>query len=146
MCLTQLSTKKNRDKFLKEARKRGYIRVYKVCERWYKKCYTGWAYDKRYKPGLRRAERTTYKDVNYGFHAHLSLGSAKQARDKVQRFCFIGLRIKTCYAKPAWVKGLSLKTKEASFTHLVFPDWEKGDMTIREFQAACKGVSTKVKG
>lgn len=130
MCLDYLSTEKNKKKFLKEARKRGYIRVYKVCK--YKK--TGWYFlhCKKYKSGLQESNHRVNPTENYGWHAYLSLAKAKY-------YCGCYEHIITCYAKPSWLKGLSLRTKEASFTHLVFPDWDKGDITIREFREICKG-------
>lgn len=131
MCLIQISTKKNRDKFLKKASRRGYIRVYKVC----RENRTGWTKSraKVWIAGLRKANSLENMDADCGWHACLSKRKAEiyYAGNPFEY-------IKVCYAKPAWLKGLSLRTKEASFTHLVFPEWDKGDMTIREFRAICK--------
>ena len=132
MCLARLSIRKNRDKFLKETSRRGYIRVYKVC----RDNKTGWTIwrAQRWKPGLRKAKGWKIKNLNAGWHVCLTKNKARRYKGR-NPFEYI----KVCYAKPAWLKGLSLGTKEASFTHLVFPEWGKGDMTIREFRAACKG-------
>jgi len=48
--------------------------------------------------------------------------------------------IKVCYAKASWIKGLGTFNGRPAgiFTHLYFPDWDKGDMTIREFRAMCR--------
>lgn len=134
MCLTQISSEKSRDKFLKDARRRGYIRVYKVCTfHW-----TGWCFQRGYNDGLQRAGNYNRKDVNYGFHAHLTLVVAERSVRNLKAWSGNDFYIKVCYAKPQWLKGLSLRTKEASFTHLVFPNWDKGNMTIREFRAVCR--------
>lgn len=136
MCLVQISPKRSRDKFLKGANRRGYIRVYKVCE----EGKTGWYTGTPYRDGLQEASPHPYfyhpDGVDVGFHAYLSLYEAEKTRSDMSTFQD-EVFIKTCYAKPKWLNGLSLRTKEASFTHLVFPDWDKGDMTIREFRNIC---------
>ena len=53
------------------------------------------------------------------------------------------VKIKVCYAKPSWLKlnGLGEDVDNfivGIFTHLVFPNWDKGDMTVREFKKICK--------
>ena len=130
MCLTCLSSAKKRKEYIAEAQKRGYIRVYKVC----KKKRTGWLYGRRYCQGLISAKGDPDR-INQGFHACLSLQKARRLQAGTS---YLPTHIITCYAKPQWVKGLSLRNKHASFTHLVFPEWKRGDMTIREFRQACK--------
>jgi len=139
MCLTCLSSAKKHKEYIAEAQKRGYIRVYKVCMKY----RTGWCYGDKYLQGQRTAKSQSgsflsfKKNVDAGFHAYLSLEQAIYKRDRFDKSSTKHY-IKVCYAKPQWVKGLSLRTKEASFTHLVFPEWKRGDMTIREFRQACK--------
>ena len=135
MCLDYDLTTKQADKIKAEARKRGYIRVYKVCN----KGRTGWHIGSKWKKGLRRAMNIRKKDG--GWYAYLNITSAWRVRNywgKKHHF------IKVCYAKSEWIKriGKSHLKKYNSvgiFTHLCFPDWEKGDMTIREFRAMSKG-------
>ena len=134
MCLDYELTKKQADKIKEQARKRGYIRVWKVCSS-YK--LTGWMYGAKYINAIRKARcknRMTGKK-NVGWYAYLNKKSAQDCRDQ-------GV-IMTCYAKPEWIKRLGhnyyLKNYPVGiFTHLAFPDWDKGDMTIREFRAMCK--------
>lgn len=135
MCISHLSSERNKKKFLEEARKKGYIRVWKVCD--YKK--TGWLRREKYRPGLQRAIGFVKKNINHGFHVYLSLSKAKMDKIILESGDQGITYVKICYAKPSWLKGLSLRTKEAVFTHLVFPEWDKGDMTIREFRTICKG-------
>ena len=114
-----------------EARKRGYIRVWKVCE---EKC-TGWCFSRKWEEGLCESEHLN--DYADGWYAYLSLEEAESRMDGwVDHF------IKVCYAKPQWIKRLGGDGEGQEvgiFTHLCFPDWDKGDMTIREFRAMCKG-------
>lgn len=130
MCLGYISTEKNKKKFLKEAGKRGYIRVYKECQ----SGQSGWhyAYHKPYKSGLQESNHKEQLSVDYSWHVYLSLTKVKKEK-------YDESSIMICYAKPSWLRGLSLRTKEATFTHLVFPDWDKGDMTIKEFRQICRG-------
>lgn len=137
MCIECLSSEKSKKRFLKEAKKRGYIRVWKVC----RKGKTGWMFRTRYKPGLCKAflkrlygysKRQKLANPDFGWHVYLSLQRAEKDCTQCNE------SIKVCYAKPSWLKGLSLETKCATFTHLVFPEWDKGNMTIREFRQVCK--------
>lgn len=129
MCLDYDLKPKQVDKIIAEARKRGYIRVWKVCQ---KKC-TGWCQGTRWKKGLRKAAHL--KDRDGGWYAYLTL---KDARNKTNMYSEY---IKTCYVKPSWIKKLGedwYGRKVGIFTHLCFPDWKKGDMTIREFRAMAR--------
>ena len=141
MCLSYDLTKPRADKIKAEARKRGYIRVYKVCATnpyistgvFSRVSSAGRMCQTRYKEGLRKAwgDKT---DKNVGWYAFISHGGAK-------RYNPFHESIKTCYAKPSWIKrlgGYDFCGHAAIFTHLCFPDWDKGDMTIREFRAMCK--------
>jgi len=130
MCLTNISPERSKKKFLKEARKRGYIRVWKVCD--YRR--TGWyfARSQPHQSGLQESNHQESSNIDYGWHGYLSFAKAKRIFEQ-------GDYLMICYAKPSWLKGLSLATKHATFTHLVFPEWDKGNMTIREFRQICKG-------
>jgi len=129
MCLDRELSQKQFNKIKSEAQRRGYIRVWKVCS----EKRTGWCFVLEWKKGLRKAEYSERCDS--GWYAYLSLEEAKQKME-----CWVFHYIKVCYAKPSWIKRLG---KDGSFevgvfTHLVFPDWAKGDMTIREFRAECR--------
>ena len=134
MCLNYDLKPKQAAKIKAEAQRRGYIRVWKICE----EKRTGWSRGTRWKEGLRKAKNLKQRDG--GWYAYLSLESAKSVRN------YWGDEdhtIKICYAKPQWIKrfGKICMGKWANvglFTHLCFPDWDKGDMTIREFRAMCK--------
>ena len=133
MCLDYELTEKQADKIKEQARKRGYIRVWKVC----KIKATGgkrYGWDNLWRKGVRKAEGL--KENNAGWYAFLSKQGA-------QRYFLSGEFIKVCYAKHSWIKRLGgYKYHKcggaAIFTHLAFPDWDKGNMTIREFRAMCK--------
>ena len=131
MCLDYELTKPEADKIKAEARKRGYIRVYKVFNAY----NTGWSMGTRWRKGLRKG--AYIKQPYGGWYALLTLKAAR----KELAIWNDPHYIKTCYAKPSWIKrlGMSDGHRVAIFTHLCFPDWDKGDMTIREFRAMCKG-------
>ena len=136
MCLSYDLTKPRADKIKAEARKRGYIRVYKVCM----KKYTGWYQGTKWKEGHCKARSLDYRDG--GWYAYLTLKIARDYQEKFNLFCIHTHYIKTCYAKPSWIKRLGgdyRNRRVGIFTHLCFPDWDKGDMTIREFRAMSKG-------
>ena len=131
MCLDYTLSKKKASKIIEQAKKRGYIRLFKVC--YYKR--TGWMFGLKWKKGIRKASHLEEKDVgwNVGWYAFLT----KEAAIKYLDSSFV----KTCYAKPQWIKRLGAYSgygKAGIFTHLAFPDWDKGDMTIREFRQMCK--------
>jgi len=143
MCLDYELTKKQADKIKAEARKRGYIRAYKVCAT---NPYnsTGvfsrvnkagrWART-RYKKGLCKAYGNN-TDKNVGWYAFLSRRTAANYLIENNKE-----EIKVCYASLSWIKrlgGYKSSGKAGIFTHLCFPDWDKGDMTIREFREMCK--------
>ena len=130
MCLDYELTKKQADKIKSEARKRGYIRVYKVCAA--KQTGTVGGIRGKWKKGISKAKYL--RERNGGWYAFISHRGAK-------RYKIPHESIKTCYAKPSWIKrlgGYDFCGHAAIFTHLCFPDWDKGDMTIREFRAMCK--------
>ncbi len=136
MCLDYELSEKQANKIKALARKRGYIRVWKVCQ----ENRTGWHQWTFWKNGLQKAKYLRDKDG--GWYAYLSL---KEARRFNNRYSYWGCSIKTCYAKPSHIKrlgrarsGVSDKPKTGIFTHLAFPNWDKGDMTIREFKEMCK--------
>ena len=134
MCLDYELKPKQADKIKAEARKRGYIRVYKVCEQ----KQTGWYQGTRWKEGQHKAKNLKQRDG--GWYAYLNIASARGVRNYWGSDSHY---IKVCYAKPSWIKrlGESYLSKlnfAGIFTHLAFPDWDKGDMTIREFRAMCK--------
>jgi hypothetical protein len=134
MCLYFDLSKKQSDKIIQKAKKRGYIRVWKVC---YEK-RTGWYRGGRWLKGLRKAKNLRDKDG--GWYAYLDKSSAENIRRRYLRV-YIPHSIKTCYVKPSWIKRLGLDWYENEvgiFTHLCFPDWDKGDMTIREFREMCR--------
>ena len=131
MCLSYELKPKQAAKIKAESRKRGYIRVYKVC----KNKRTGWCLGLRWRRGYRKAARL--KSYDAGWYAYLDkAGASAESRS----LSWINSSIKTCYAKPSWIKrlGKSNGRQVGIFTHLCFPDWKTGDMTIREFRAMCK--------
>ena len=131
MCLYYYLKPKQASKIKAEARKRGYIRVWKVCG--YKE--TGWCFGLKWKKGLRKSAHIKSRDG--GWYAYLS---KEEAESRIAFWPYH--EIKVCYAKPKWIKRLGEdmgKRKSGIFTHLAFPNWDKGDMTIREFRAMCKG-------
>ena len=137
MCLYSEMRKYKADEIKAEARKRGYIRVWKICEQG----QTGWYYGGRWLKGVKKAQNL--KVYNGGWYAYLDLEGAKIMR-KILRYRKI--KIKVCYAKLSWIKRLgrdSRRNRIGIFTHLAFPDWDKGDMTIREFRAMCKEKGKK---
>ena len=133
MCLSSELSKKAAQTIKDEARKRGYIRAYKVC----RKKTTGWCFGLRWAKGLRKAK--CLKMYEAGWYAHLDLDGAERSRKRKRSY---GKHfIKTCYAKPSWIKRLGrddYNDKVGIFTHLAFPVWKKGDMTIREFREMCR--------
>lgn len=136
MCLSYSLSKKESDETIRQARKRGYIRVYKVCKTnpyYARENRTGNMFGISYRPGLQKAGYLGSK--NGGWYAFLTLKGAIEWKRG-----FSGTSIKTCYAKPQWIKRLGGYDagKAGIFTHLVFPKWKKGDMTIREFKKICK--------
>jgi len=138
MCLAYELSKNKADKIRDLARKRGYIRVWKVCM---PDC-TGWFYGNKWRPGIHEAENLHRRDG--GWHAHLSKTAAKKVKNYWNRTCYNDHTIKVCYAKPSWIKSLGGDKKFGRigiFTHLAFPDWDKGNMTIREFRALCRKES-----
>jgi len=139
MCLDRVLPKKESDKIIQQAKKRGYIRVYKVCSKDYysNRGKTGTFFGSTYKSGLRKA--IGYKKYkNAGWYAFLTKRAAR-------RYNYYN-HIKICYAKPQWIKRLGkyVRCGEAGiFTHLAFPDWDKGTMTVREFRQMCKEYKGK---
>lgn len=131
MCLDKDFSKKQFDKRVQQAKKRGYIRVYKVCSiNWYGNKLTGTVCGEKYKAGIWKA---TGVGRDAGWHAYLSYRAAKKFRHPNP--------IKVCYAKPQWIKRLGkyIYIGEAGiFTHLAFPDWERGKMTVKQFKQICK--------
>lgn len=132
MCLTS-NHKKLKGKIIKEGKRRGYIRVYKVCQEYlgYEK-YTGSVMETAYRAGLRQTHLP-------GWHVYLSRRAAKYREGWIG----YGGEIKVCYAKPSWLLKVGYDngsyTRAATFKALVFPKWNKGNMTIREFREKCKG-------
>jgi len=133
MCLDYDLKPEQAAKIKAEARKRGYIRVWKVC----KEKHTGWYQGRYWDKGLHKAGSLDFEDG--GWYVYLSHKSAKSLNREFRKYC--ELSIKVCYAKPSWIKRLGgdcFNRRVGIFTHLCFPDWDKGDMTIREFRAMCK--------
>lgn len=131
MCLTGRLPKKQKEKIMQEARKRGYFRVYKVVQETNTKGkQTGTNFGLPYQKGF----RATYRP---GWYVFLKRGSAQWWKAGMPH-----RKIVTCYAKLSWLQRLAHQenhsVQAATFHTLVFPDWDKGDMTIREFRAACK--------
>jgi hypothetical protein len=136
MCLDAKLSKKQADEIIQQAKKRGYIRVFKVCE----EKETGWLYSLRWRRGIRKAKNL--KSYSGGWYAFLSYKAAKKYIRNLGKPIFI----KTCYIKPQWIKRLGRYNyigKAGIFTHLAFPDWDKGDMTVREFRQMCKEYKEK---
>lgn len=140
MCLDARLSKKQANEIIQQAKKRGYIKVYKICE--HKK--TGWLswYITTWRKGIRKANRLT-RD-NGGWYAFLT----KEAAEKYRRglSSVFTYYIQTCYTKPKWIKRLGRYFgcgKAGIFTHLAFPDWNKGTMTVREFRQMCKEYKGK---
>jgi len=144
MCLDYDLKPKQAAKIKAEAQRRGYIRVWKVCRTnpynstgvFSHLSSAGNLGQARYKEGLRKAcgDNT---DKNVGWYAFLGRRTAENYKIKTNKE-----EIKVCYAKPSWIKrlgGYESCGEAAIFTHLCFPDWKTGDMTIREFRAMCKG-------
>jgi len=138
MCLAYELSKNKADKIKDLARKRGYIRVWKVCT---PDC-TGWFYVNEWMPGIHKAK---YLHKRYGgWYAYLSETTAKKAKNYLNRKHNTDHTIKVCYAKPSWIKSLGGDRRFGHigiFTQLAFPDWNKGNMTIREFRALCRKES-----
>ena len=133
MCLDYELSKKQANKIKAEARKRGYIRVWKRCHhcRYTGRDHTGYFQDKKYKKGIQRA--AFLKEEYGGWYAFLNKKAAKEYG--------WGGHLVICYAKPSWIKrigGYRGIGRAAQFTHLAFPDWDKGDMTIKEFREMCR--------
>ena len=129
MCLSYDLKPKQFDKFKSEAQKRGYIRAYKVC----RYGHTGAFTSRKFKPGRQKAGQLKRHDG--GFYAYLTKSAARRAASG----WLLLVGIKVCYAKASWIKRLGNNEGYVGiFTHLCFPDWDKGDMTIREFRAMCK--------
>jgi len=136
MCLAYELSKNKADKIKDLARKRGYIRVWKVCT---PDC-TGWWQGTEWMPGLHKAKNLSKKDG--GWYAYLSETAAKKFKNYWNGDT--DHTIKVCYAKPSWIKRLGGDKNFGHigiFTHLAFPDWDKGNMTIREFRAMCRKES-----
>ena len=130
MCLSYDLKPKQFDKFKSEAQKRGYIRAYKVC----RYGHTGAFTSRKFKPGMQEAGQLMKRDG--GWYAYLAKTGAMRS---VRTWHYTKMEIKVCYAKASWIKRLGNNEGYVGiFTHLVFPDWDKGDMTIREFRAMCK--------
>lgn len=133
MCLDYELTEKQANKIKEQARKRGYIRVWKRvyhCSRLNQK-QTGYFQDKRYRKGIHKAAFLTAD--NGGWYVFLSKRAATMYE--------WGSKTVVCYAKSSWIKNLGGYDgcgKAAQFTHLAFPAWDKGDMTIREFREMCR--------
>ena len=81
-------------------------------------------------------------DTQSGWYAYLD----KEEAIKFLRICLDGKEcVKACYAKPEWLKGAGWSRYDNNetyrvgvFTKLAFPNWDKGDMTVREFKVLCK--------
>ena len=138
MCLDYELPKKKLDEIIQQARKRGYIRVYKVCDFHRTGCIYWLGGKVSYKRGLQKAKRLREKDA--GWYAFLSKPAAK-------RYKVPNEFIKICFTKAKWIKqlGKDFYTGDQAgiFTHLAFPDWNKGDMTVREFKQICKECKGK---
>jgi hypothetical protein len=137
MCLDSNLRTESERRIRDLAKRRGYIRVWKVCDiTWDNQKRTGRHYRIPYKEGIR--ESKNYKtDEEAGWYAYLDKRSAKGYAYNHSLSYNI---IKVCYAKPSWIKefGKQLNSPAGIFTHLAFPDWDRGDMTIREFRALCR--------
>ena len=91
---------------------------------------TGAVFGGKYLSGIRKAAHL--KIFNGGWYAFLTKKAAKKYNPG---------KIKVCYAKPQWIKRLGRYPyigKAGIFTHLAFPNWDKGTMTVREFKKMCK--------
>jgi hypothetical protein len=133
MCLDYELSEKQANKIKEQARKRGYIRVWKVCCQEGKRKRTGFVNGSPYKKGVHKAKYL--KDRDGGWYSFLAKTGSKNYKD-----CFVE-KIIVCYAKSEWIKKLGGYLgcgRAATFTHLAFPSWDKGDMTIREFKEMCK--------
>jgi hypothetical protein len=133
MCLDYELSEKQAAKIIQQARKRGYIRVWKRCHHchWIHKKQTGYFQEKLYRKGVRKA--SFLRDTDGGWYVFLN----KKAATKY----YWGNKLIVCYAKLSWIKRLGGHDGVGYvgiFTHLAFPDWDKGDMTIREFKEMCK--------
>ena len=137
MCLDYEYKERTVNKIRKDAKHRGYIKVYKVCD--YLK--TGWCWCTPYKKGIQIASLVS-SDPQIGWYAYLD----KEEAIKFLRALLGGKEcVKTCYAKPEWLKGAGWSKynnndtyRVGVFTKLAFPNWDKGDMTVREFKVLCK--------
>ena len=136
MCLAYELSKKSDKEIKALANRRGWIKVYKVC--YYRE--TGIYRGRSWAHGLHESiGHQSYFDA--GWYGCLSLAAARKEVKILHHVRHT--HIKTCYAKPEWIKRLGSNDCEDGdrigiFTHLVFPKWQKGKMTIREFKALCK--------
>ena len=138
MCLDAKLSKRTEKQIINQAKKRGYIRVFKVC----KLGGTGTLYgeDLEYESGLQAA--SDYWGGAWGWYGFLTKQGAKRYNCRNQQ-------IKVCYAKPSWVLEIGKISfvggtySAARFSHLVFPDWKKENMTIRKFRQMCKDSKIK---
>lgn len=130
MCMGIPISEADKEKLLKAARKRGYIRVWKVARlepdrfRAPLRCCT-------YKAGVRQSD-------SVGYHGFLS---RKAARSYAISGGLIHEVVLQCLAKPEWLKTAGATQAEgptATFTKLMFPEYPDRRVTVAEFRAAIK--------
>jgi len=136
MCLDAKLSKRTKKRIINQAKKRGYVRVFKVCKLGATGTY--WSFSQKYKSGLQTAESGGNAWGWYGF----------LTKQGAERYKCGDEQIKVCYTKPSWILeigkiGFDCAGSAARFSHLVFPDWKKGNMTIREFRQVCKDSKIK---
>ena len=135
MCLKVEHKKGTVAKMKRQAHRKGYIRVYKACTCDFGIKCSGWYFGRRYRQGMQVAKVSRDGRKNEaGFYAYLTKEGTKCVD-------WMNCKTKVCYAKPEWLKRAgkdNAGNRVGIFTKLVFPNWDKGDMTIREFKALCK--------
>lgn len=132
MCLGIQLTEGGQKKIINQAKKKGYIRVWK-CVRLRPTYFGYWlASGRYYKKGI---HRTIQRCMESGWHAFRDKKSARQwcIRDSDDI-------VIECLALPEWVKniGNSNGLQTILFTKLFFPEYPNRKAKVKDFRAAVK--------
>lgn len=137
MCLGQELPPQSQEKIKREAKKRGYIRVYKTVllrdgDKAKPRGFVAWWTHKSHKKGIQRAYGVETKTEG-GWHAFRSRRSAEKS---IYSASWRGKTIIECLALPEWIKnsGKYYSLKTILFTKLCFPEFPKRKVTIKEFK------------
>jgi hypothetical protein len=128
MCMGTPVSQKELNQIRSDARKRGYIRIYKVVRK-QGRHFSGMFYRTFYKQFMKARNH----GLDKGFHGFRTLESAER--------WWGNKTIIECLAKPQWIMDCGITSSGLATiktSHLCFPKFPAEKIMVREFRALCK--------